>query len=470
MFQQQPSTPPTGPEKLKIVTELVKQLTTDVTDIIFVPNDRAEALDRLKIYSRDQNYAGPLFTAEAVKMLLNHGYISPSTKTARAAKRVLANVMTQRGDLRQVFVDEKYAPYACKELKSGNYDDEFLNSRILFLSTYETTINLKELLEEHKLADRIIDNLARHAKNMGSYKIGTDAMQDMALAETLKLLFNVTHYCPDQGSLFAPAIPHLATLLFIDNVSQSRPLDPPIGFIINGFLNLELGTEKAQEAIHPKKTPEKVISRLIDILDAAIGMCPEKHLDAVITPLVGLINKIHENAPNSSKQYIRDKLLPTAEDRENVLGKGDTLSAKLLKNSTNPMAPALRDAISHLLFDMSDRDASKYVENVGYGFASGFLFQNNIPVPASASEAFSTGDTAGSQKPVNPITGQFVEAEEPAEEPEMTQEEKEREAERLFVAFERLKQLGINVQNPVEAAVNEGRFRELKDDEVEELD
>ncbi|KAF4955004.1 hypothetical protein FSARC_11962 [Fusarium sarcochroum] len=464
MSQQQPSTPPTGPEKLKIVTELVEQLTAAVKDIILLPDGK------LKVYSRDPKYAEPLFTAKAASMLLFHGYISPCARTARAAKRVLANVMLLKEDLRQVFVDEKYAPYACKELKSGNYDDEFLNSRILFLMTYGTTIDLKELLEEHKLADRIIDNLARHAKDVGSYKVGTDTMQDMALTETVKLLFNVTHFRPEQASLFAPAIPHLATLLFIDNVSQSRPLDPPVGFIINGFLNLELGTGKAQEAIHPKKTPEKIVSRLIDILDATIGMCPEKHLDAVVTPLVGLLNKIHEHAPDSSKKYIRDKLLPTAEDRENVLGKGDTLSAKLLKNSTNAMAPALRDAISHLLFDMSDRDASKYVENVGYGFASGFLFQNNIPVPASASEAFSTGDAAGSQKEVNPITGQFVDAEKPVEEPDMTEEEKEREAERLYVLFERLKQTGINVQNPVEAAINEGRFRELGDDEVEELD
>jgi hypothetical protein len=86
---------------------------------------------------------------------------------------------------------------------------------------------------------------------------------------------------------------------------------------------------------------------------------------------------------------------------------------------------------------MSERDASKFVENVGYGFASGFLFQNNVAIPASASEAFSTSDATGMQKPVNPITGQFLESEKHPEEKELTQEEKEREAERLFVLFER---------------------------------
>ena len=83
---------------------------------------------------------------------------------------------------------------------------------------------------------------------------------------------------------------------------------------------------------------------------------------------------------------------------------------------------------------MSDRDASRFVENVGYGLASGFLFQNNIPMPPSAPE---TSNARNTERSVNPITGQFVDAEDPVDEPEMTQEEKEREAERLFVLFER---------------------------------
>ena len=54
--------------------------------------------------------------------------------------------------------------------------------------------------------------------------------------------------------------------------------------------------------------------------------------------------------------------------------------------------------------------------------------------------------------------------EERVEMPEMTQEEKEREAERLFVLFERLKKTGVvNVRNPVEEAYRSGRIEELSD-------
>jgi hypothetical protein len=67
---------------------------------------------------------------------------------------------------------------------------------------------------------------------------------------------------------------------------------------------------------------------------------------------------------------------------------------------------------------------------------------------------------------VNPITGQRLDKEEQVQVEEMTQEEKEREAERLFVLFERLKATGVmNVENPVEAAYRSGRIEELADDE-----
>ncbi|KAI1054163.1 hypothetical protein LB506_010325 [Fusarium annulatum] len=479
MAAQQPFGIPTGAKKLEKVTELVEALTADLEEDQFLPDGRATALDQLKLYSRDPRNAEPLYS-EAVSappvlgfsMLLRHAYDKPSTKSARAALKVIANLMLLVPPTRHMFVDKGFAPKAIKELDTGNYEDEFLNSRILFLTTYETNIDLKELLDNEKLADRIINNLAKHAKEMDTKaKAKADPMQDMALTETVKLLFNVTHWCKEKASLFNPAVPHLIAVLFKAEVSQTKPLDPPVGFIINGFLNLDLSTPESQKALHPKSDPEKVVSRVIDLLDVAIRTIPDEQKDPSVVPVLGLVRSIYEHAPDSTKFFIREKLLPTEEERKDVLGKGHSLPAKLLQNSNNPMAPSLRNLIQHVLFELSDKDASKFVENVGYGFASGFLFQNNIPIPASVAEAHGAGDAAKAQKPVNPVTGQFVDAEKPVDEPEMTEEEKEREAERLFVLFERLKKTGIiDVQNPVEAAVREGRFRELKDDEVEELE
>ena len=104
-----------------------------------------------------------------------------------------------------------------------------------------------------------------------------------------------------------------------------------------------------------------------------------------------------------------------------------------------------------MMFELSGKDAGKFVENVGYGFASGFLISNNIQMPESALDAHATaaggrgdgeeGGGDGAQRreriAINPITGQRRDAEDLDTGPEMTMEEKEREAERMFVLFER---------------------------------
>jgi hypothetical protein len=206
---------------------------------------------------------------------------------------------------------------------------------------------------------------------------------------------------------------------------------------VNALLNLELDDRDIQSSLFPKSEPNVVTERLIQLLDLGTNSYADTELEQTVTPLVALIRRFHETAPPNVRQDMRNKLLPTDEDRKTVLGSNETLSSRLLRNSINPTAPELREAISHLLFDMSDKDVSEFVKNVGYGFASGFLFQNNLPIPESVAQAFGAGGTEDGKKAVNPITGQFLDSEKYPQMAEMTEEEKMREAERLFVLFER---------------------------------
>ncbi|QUC23705.1 uncharacterized protein UV8b_07946 [Ustilaginoidea virens] len=461
-----------GPAKLQAVTDLVNKLSDDLENISLLPKDRNDALEELKIYGRDANYADPIFTKGGITMLLRYSFYDAPSETSRAALRVLANAMLLKPDTRQMFVDQGYAAQACHQLKVDNWDNEFLLSRILFLSTYGTTIDLTDLIENHQLAEHIVNNLERHVTVLShQQEQKLDPMESMALGETLKLMFNATHFCKAKVGMFTPAISHVIALLWKQDISDAAPLEPPFGPLVNSLLNVDLHADQHQTVLFATENPNKVTSRLVHLLDKGIRAYSGNDLETVVTPVVSLLSKFYEIAPQPVRQSMQEWLLPTAQDRQGVLGRGDSLPSKVLHNSTNVTAPALRDAISHLLFDLSDKDASKFVQNVGYGFASGFLLRNNVPVPASLSATFDACDTNGAQKPVNPITGQFLDKEKFAETPEMTEEEKEREAERLFVLFERLKKTGvINVQNPVEKALHEGRFEELPDDFVEELD
>ena len=98
--------------------------------------------------------------------------------------------------------------------------------------------------------------------------------------------------------------------------------------------------------------------------------------------------------------------------------------------------PTLRDTISGLMFELSDKDVNTFIKNVGYGYAAGFLANNNIPLGAPQAEGVSAAGDSSSRN-INPVTGQYLDQEKEDNLPPMTEEEKEREAERLFVLFER---------------------------------
>lgn len=403
---------------------------------------------------------------KGIETLSRHAFNSPSYTTSRNALKCLANALLLRSSTRQILVNLDFDAKLCSRLKNDNREDEFLISRLIFLLTYDTNINIEKLIDQYHLADNININIQRHAKQYPAKgkKPKTDPMEDMALTETLKLLFNITHHCPERTSTFIPSIPHILTILCRRSLSTKSPLDPPIGPLINSLINFDY--EKGNDStafLFPKFDTKCNAARLIEIVDLAVRNYPETELEKELVPPLTLLRKIYEVAPKEVGSFMRETILPNDEDRKMPLGRNESLSSCLLRLSTSPLAPQLRDTISSLLFDISDKDAASFVQNVGYGFASGFLFQHNLPIPENAFEAWSTTGGAGangveeksgadeslsSRKEkleeqmrkmnlVNPVTGQLLQNETPYTGPEMTREEKEREAERLMVLFER---------------------------------
>lgn len=112
---------------------------------------------------------------------------------------------------------------------------------------------------------------------------------------------------------------------------------------------------------------------------------------------------------------------------------------------------------------------------IGYGNAAGYLFNRGIlsaPPPRQStshqpflsfnpsSPGSGSGITEITDPNINPITG-ILQTEAPPE-PEMTDEEKEREAEKLFVLFERLEKAG-GMENPIKKALHEGRLEKYEE-------
>ena len=96
--------------------------------------------------------------------------------------------------------------------------------------------------------------------------------------------------------------------------------------------------------------------------------------------------------------------------------------------------------------------ASILAGQIGYGNCAGFLFNKGIMAPPAG-----TTDAEGAT--VNPITGiRNQTRSNPGD--EMTEEEKELEAEKLFVLFDRLEKAGMAV-NPIRKAQEEGKLEEI---------
>lgn len=290
------------------------------------------------------------------------------------------------------------------------------------------------------------------------------------MVETLKLMFNLTYYHPDLIPKFTPAIEPVIKLI-LHYPLPNRPLQPPITYLLNALMNLDLGPTEISTAsegktsrgpLFPTSKPESVLDRLTSILLQAICEHPVRELDEAAASLCTILRRAYELADQDMKLWMQRTLLPNNADRSKPLGQGETLSARLLQLSISPNLPTLRENIANLLFELSDKDANKFIENIGYGYASGFLTSHNITIPANAMKTDRGATESGAD--VNPVTGQRRSAEEQERPPtdDMTEEEKEREAERLYVLFERLRATGVvNVKNPVQQAIDEGRFEEL---------
>lgn len=299
--------------------------------------------------------------------------------------------------------------------------------------TYDANLDYAQLVRENQLAESINAAIQRHAKRY--LTASRQPMELMALSETLKLVFNIIHFHKDLSPHFTKSIPYVFKILVLSGTTQP-PLASPARELVNALLHLDLENDEGKKAVFPPDDPKCNAEHLVRMLDKAIVAYPSKDLDDTITPLLTLIRQVYEIAPEQVRKTMEKMLLPTTEERDRPLGKSDTLPSRLLNLSTSAHTSTLRGSISSMLFELSHKDPATFVHNVGYGFASGYLMSNNIQMPEEVMKANAPQDLAEGI-PVNPITGQRLDKEEQVPQEPMTQEEKEREAERLFVLFER---------------------------------
>jgi len=307
----------------------------------------------------------------------------------------------------------------------------------------------------------------------GTASTPTD-IEEMAFEETLKLIPSLVYHCTDCIERLSPSVPHLVKLICTCTTSKTA-LQSPITHLINALLNLypplsKIEDASSREPFFPPENPCLLVNTLISILDANMPPDSSSTTDTVFTPLLTLIRNLYLTAPNQDvKAHIESSLLPDEQSRAHPLGKDNSISSRLVRAAINPSLShgnMTRDITSSLLYELSHEDSARLVKNIGYGHAVGILMRLGKSIDPSLLQQQNkdgNADQESASVDINPITGQRRDAEEEDHKDdnfvEMTDEEKEREAERLFVLFERLKATGVvDVKNPVEMAIQEGKY------------
>ncbi|KAK6521304.1 hypothetical protein TWF506_001528 [Arthrobotrys conoides] len=482
--------------KRAAVASLMDQLRADVTEQKLTPQEELAILEKLKVYGRTTTGSDAIYSSEGIEFLAEVAFRPNNPDSSREALRCLANALYLDRQTVQYFIDAGYVEKASEAYKSENVDDEFLLGRILFFSTTFAKDDhlINKWATEHHLVENNIAAISRHATayttaTSTASSLAVPMMQTMALQDTLKLLYTLTTKLTDVPTILGPTIPHLLTLLSALPI-QSSPLQAPTHHILDALSNIPPTAPASQTSYFPPSNPTVHISKILKILDKSAIIPPTPNnsrssnstaiddFDTHAASLLKLLIEIYPLSPDPVKTLLHETLLPSEKERSSPLGSTNSTSlpARLLRLASSPTTTNTRIILQTLLFVISDEDPVKFVKNVGYGHASGYLMMRGIPIPSEALEeigaAQSENGGSSGNKRINPITGQYLDDELRDIEAsglkgleDMTDEEKEREAEKLFVLFERLNRTGvINVENPIRTAMQEGRFEEIKSD------
>lgn len=436
----------------------------------FNDDKSAQSLSRLKVIARNPANAPCVYSSDGLRTLAQIAFDTDNGSEAREASsleagRVIANALLLQPTTQQIFVDLGYVARLVKFYSQSSASHEFVGARILFLLTYQSSVDFDELVEHQRLVRHIKEHLVSHVSKPSKSASSQDPMVAMALTETLKLVYNAATKCQTQGHNFTQLVTSLIQIT-TETPIPPKPLDAPVSQLLNA-----LGIIEWQSLLRDNNQNSTQLSafveKLIDIVDKSISSTSVTELETLLIAPLTILRKIVLLSDEEINKRLQSVLLPQDDERDKPLGQSQTLASRLLQLQSSAGVMVLPEAISGLLFDLSDRDASKFVRNIGYGHAAGYLTTHQIPLPEGITADTQVRGTNGTALDINPITGQRLENEPQIPMPEMTEEEKEREAERLFVLFERLKATGVvDVENPVRRAQQSGRFEELSDSET----
>ncbi|XP_054913976.1 synembryn-A isoform X1 [Poeciliopsis prolifica] len=278
------------------------------------------------------------------------------------------------------------------------------------------------------------------------------------IVEILKILFNITHSTHKQepSEEDAALYRHLVAILRLCLMRKCllpEETDELQGHTVNLLTALPLQCLNVLLTVPLEPESKQSLGVNMDCVHTLLAFM-ERRLEAgdrvkeKLTPILNLLTESCR-AHRETRLYIRKHILPPLRDVSHRPEEGDTVKSRLVRLMTH-LDTDLKHCAADLLFVLCKENVRRFVKYTGYGNAAGLLATRGLlggqrAVSDAKYSSDSDSDTEEYREMkdrINLVTGR-VEAEQSNPMEGMTEEEKEEEAKRLIMLFNKLSKENI---------------------------
>ncbi|XP_072566338.1 chaperone Ric-8B isoform X1 [Paramormyrops kingsleyae] len=434
------------------------------------PRCQKACLETLRILSRDKRVLAPVATREGMLVLGRLAGLESADEIGGGpedvqvlveALKCLCNIVFNSQEAQQVGADIQMARGLCRQLQMGRacwHEVELFSLRLIFLlSALRTDVrdSLRRELSAVSVLTRVLEDTLC-VRWVGPYEVAAPSPMAPPLSaeatertmEALKALFNLT----------------LSSSTEEDGAHQLRR----ISAIMRHVLMLKAQTDDKTEEAHSNAI--NLLSNItVSCLDVLIDVPVQdgqaqyegRNMEAVwvllkfmekridrganykegLTPVLSLLTESSRHH-REIRKYIKAQVLPPLKDVKNRPEVGSTVRNKLVRLMTH-VDTSVKQSAAEFLFVLCKESVDSLLKYTGYGNAAGLLAARGLLAGGrgegqySEDEDSDTDEYKSAKRFINPITGHI---EEPMPNPveDMTEEQKEYEAEKLASMFDQL--------------------------------
>lgn len=275
------------------------------------------------------------------------------------------------------------------------------------------------------------------------------------VVEILKILFNITYSTHRQEPSEADAAlyRHLVAMLRLCLMRKcllADDTDELQGHTVNLLSALPLQCLDVLLVVPPEPDSKQCNGVNMDCVHHLL-LFMENRLDSgdkikeKLTPVLNLLTESCR-AHRETRLYTRKYILPPLRDASQKPEEGSTVKSRLIRLMTH-LDTDLKHCAADLIFVLCKENVRRFVKYTGYGNAAGLLATRGLlgsgSKTSSSSAQYSSDSDSDTEEyrqvkdRINPVTGR-VEAEQPDPMQGMSEEEKEEEAKRLIMLFNKL--------------------------------